>query len=77
MGSGDTQASFWIGATLTFSRDMHDRFLAHGVEPVIADANDYMTSADFNQRLAERLGLDPASVAVSWPATTDHEQKRM
>lgn len=76
-GTGETRASYIIGTSLGFSREMYDWFVAHGVEPVIAEADDYMTSADFNQRLAERLGLDPALVAVSWPETTEDEQKLM
>lgn len=56
---------------------MYDWFVAQGVKPVVADADDYMTSADFCTRLGERLGLDPASVAVSWPRTTEEEQKLM
>ncbi|KAK7706890.1 hypothetical protein SLS63_013859 [Diaporthe eres] len=66
-----------IGTSLGFSREIYDWFVAQGVEPVVADADDYMTSADFNQSLGERLGLDPALVAVSWPKTTEDEQKLM
>ncbi|KAI7773789.1 hypothetical protein LA080_009866 [Diaporthe eres] len=60
--TGDTRASFIIGTSLGFSREIYDW---------------YMTSADFNQSLGERLGLDPALVAVSWPKTTEDEQKLM
>lgn len=75
--TGTTRASYLIGTSLGFSREIYDWFVAQGVEPVVAEADDYMTSADFNSRLAERLGLDPALVAVSWPKTTEEEQKLM
>lgn len=75
--AGSTRAAFLIGSNLGFSREMYDWFVAHGVDPVVAEADDYMTSADFSLRLAERLGLDPAQVAVSWPETTEEEQKLM
>lgn len=73
----DTRSGFIIGSSLGFSREMYDWFVAQGIEPVVAEADDYMTSADFSLRLAERLGLDPASVAVTWPKTTEDEQKLM
>lgn len=66
-----------IGSNLGFSREIYDWFVANGVEPVVAEADDYMTSEDFSLRLAEKVGLDPASVAVSWPRTTEDEQKLM
>lgn len=75
--TGTTRASYLIGTSLGFSREIYDWFVAQGVEPVVAEADDYMTSADFNQRLGERLSLDPALVAVSWPRTTEDEQKLM
>lgn len=76
-GTGRKRAAFMIGSDIGFSRDMYDWFVARGVEPVVADADDYMTSPDFSLRLGERIGLDPAQVAVSWPKTTEDEQKLM
>lgn len=76
-GTGSTRATFMIGSNLGFSREIYDWFVAQGIEPVVAEADDYMTSSEFSLRLAERLGLDPASVAVTWPKTTEDEQKLM
>lgn len=66
-----------IACNTVYSRELYDWYVAHGVEPVVADADDFMSSADFSRRLGERIGLDPALVAVSWPKTTESEQKLM
>lgn len=52
---------------------MYDWYLEKGVEPVIVDADDYMTSREFMRQLAVRIGLDPDHVVFNWPKATEQE----
>lgn len=56
---------------------MYDWYAGQGIEPVVVDADDYMTSEDFSRGLAEKLGLDPAQVAVTWGPTPEEQQAQM
>jgi hypothetical protein len=55
---------------------LYNFYRSHEIEPVVVDADDYMTSESFVRRLLVRLGLDPERVKFEWEAVTD-EQKEM
>lgn len=74
---GASLPAYKIGTTLIYARKLYDWYVSKGIEPVVVDADDYMTSEDFSKGLAKRLGLDPDQVAVTWAPTPEEQQTQM
>jgi hypothetical protein len=74
---GASLPAYKIGTTLRYGREMYDWYVSKGIEPVVVDADDYMTSEQFSRILAGRLGLDPAQVTVAWEPTPEEQQEQM
>lgn len=75
--TGATRANWLISTQLCWNRDLYDYFVSHGIEPIVVDADDYMTSEVFVRHLTGKLGLDPDKAIVSWPKSTDKEKQDM
>jgi hypothetical protein len=54
---------------------LYNFYKAHGIDPVVVDADDYMTSEAFVQSLCVRLGLDPSQVRFEWDAATSEQKE--
>lgn len=74
---GPRRPAYKIGTSLKFARELYDWYAGHDIEPVVIDADDYMTSEKFSRGLAEKLSLDPAQVAVTWGPTPEEQQAQM
>lgn len=74
---GASLPAYNIGTNLGFARELHDWYKSNGIEPVVVDADDYMTSEHFSRRLAQRIGLDPGQVTVAWEPTPAEQQAQM
>lgn len=74
---GASVPAYKIGTDLSFARELYDWYMSKGIEPVVVDADDYMTSEHFCRGLAKRLGLDPEQVAVAWEPTPEEQQAQM
>lgn len=70
-------AAVKFSANLAWSRKLYDWYLSHGIEPLVADADDYMTRPGYVAALCSAIGLDPKRVSVSWPKATEEERSRM
>ena len=55
---------------------LYNFYKAHGIDPVVVDADDYMTSEAFVQSLCVRLGLDPSQVRFEWDAATSEQKEK-
>jgi hypothetical protein len=49
-------------------------YKSHGIEPVVVDAEDFMTSEEFVRGLCAGLGLDPERVCLKWEAVTKEQR---
>jgi len=49
-------------------------YKSHGIEPMVVDAEDFMTSEEFVRGLCARLGLDPERVCLKWEAVTKEQR---
>ena len=59
-------------------RDLYDFYKANGISPVVVDADDYMTSEAYVLHICREVpGLEPETAVLSWPKTSDEEQKEM
>ena len=54
---------------------LYNYYKANGIDPVVVDADDYMTSEAFVQSLCVRLGLDPSQVRFEWDAATSEQKE--
>nr|POF02578.1 hypothetical protein CFP56_58210 [Quercus suber] len=73
---GGERANYLITTSNIWNRVIYDFYAHHGVQPLVLDADDYMTSEDFVRRVCEKAGLDPAQAHFSWPAATEAEMKQ-
>lgn len=55
-------------------RLLYDLYISHDIEPVVVDADDYLTSQDYVRSICKKVSLDPALAVFSWPTVTE-EQK--
>ena len=55
---------------------LYNFYKSHGIEAVVVDANDYMTSETFVRGLCVRLGLDPSKVRFEWDAVTREQKEK-
>jgi len=55
---------------------LYNYYKANGIDPVVVDADDYMTSEAFVQSLCVRLGLDPSQVRFEWDAATSEQKEK-
>lgn len=60
-----------------WTRWMYSFYVAHGIHPLIVDADDYMTSEDFVRKLCSEAGLDPDKAVFSWATTTDEQKESL
>lgn len=49
-----------------WQRSLYGWFVANEVQPVVVDADDYMTSESFVRHLTASIGLDPERAIVRW-----------
>lgn len=49
---------------------LYNYYISHGIEPLVIDADDYMTSPEFVRKVSSKIGLDPAQVQFEWDAAT-------
>ncbi|KAK4497051.1 hypothetical protein PRZ48_011500 [Zasmidium cellare] len=75
--TGTKRKNWIVNTSLAFNRDLYDYYVAHGIEPIVADSDDYMSSEAFVRHLTSKLGLDPAKAVVSWPKSTEKEKQDM
>jgi hypothetical protein len=69
--------SFMLVATCNvWNCVLYNFYKSHGIEPVVVDADDYMTSEAFVRNLHVRLGLDPTKVRFKWDAVTEEQKER-
>lgn len=66
-----------VASTLNWARELYDWYLAKGFEPLVAEAEDYMTNPKMVKNLAKKAGLDPEQCIFEWPAATREEQAQM
>lgn len=60
-----------------WSRMLYDFYVHEGVEPIVIDADDYISSEKFVRLLCARMGLDPSQLHLSWTPPTEEEKKEI
>lgn len=74
---GGGRANFIVTTCNIWNRMLYDFYVSHGVEAVIVDGDDYMTSEDFVRHLCTKAGLDPAQAYLAWSASTPEEKEKI
>lgn len=72
-----SRAEILVTSDWGWSHALYDWYLAHGVAPVIVDADDFMTSETFAKQLCQKIGLNPEEAVFQWPKTEQHVQDAM
>lgn len=71
-----SRAFFLVTTCNVWNCVLYNFYKSHGVEPVVVDADDYMTSEAFVRSLCVRLGLDPSKVKFEWDAATGEQKEK-
>lgn len=71
---GAGRPNFLIVTSHIWSRALYDFFLSKGIEPLVVDADDFMTSEEFVRHLCSKAGLDPDQAYFSWPTDGDKDK---
>ncbi|KAF2723353.1 hypothetical protein K431DRAFT_301940 [Polychaeton citri CBS 116435] len=74
---GGGRPNFLIATCPIWARLLYDWYISHGVHPLVADADDFMTSEDFVRRICSRAGLDPALACFAWEELTPDEKAKL
>jgi len=77
LSHGSGRPNFLVSTGLIWSRVLYDYYIAYGIQPVIVDGDDVMTSEDFVRFLCSRIGLNPKKVYTTWTAPTAEERKEI
>lgn len=74
---GGGRANLLVVTNQIWCRLLYDYFSANGIEPLVIDADDYMTSRDFVRGLCKRAGLNPEEAVFSWSQSTEDQKKQL
>ncbi|KAK8099911.1 hypothetical protein PG999_010285 [Apiospora kogelbergensis] len=77
LAHGSGRPNFLTSTSTLWTRRLYEAYLSRGIEPVVVDADDLMTSPEFARRLCARLGLDPDLACLSWPETSAEEKAKL
>ena len=64
-------------SSLAWHRELYDWYLSNGITPIVAEADDYMSSKEYVQRLAAKAGLSPKDCIFQWEKVSEDEQSKM
>jgi hypothetical protein len=70
-----SRAFFLVTTCNVWNCVLYNFYKSHGFEPIVVDADDYMTSEAFVRSLCVRLGLDPSKVRFEWDAVTSQQKE--
>lgn len=73
--NGGSRAFFLETTCNIWNCVLYNYYKSHGIEPIIVDADDYMTDEMFVRNLASKLGLDPVKMKFEWDAVTDRQKE--
>lgn len=73
--NGGSRAFFLVTTCNIWNCVLYNYYKSHGIDPIIVDADDYMTDETFVRNLAAKLGLDPAKVTFEWDAVTSQQKE--
>lgn len=73
---GGSRAFFLTTTCNVWNCVLYNFYKSHGIEPVVVDADDYMTSETFVRSLCVRLGLDPSKVQFEWDAASSEQKEK-
>lgn len=77
LSHGSGRPNFLLSTGLIWSKVLKDYYTSHGIDPVVVDGDDTMTSEEYVRFLASRLGLDPEQVYTTWSAPSADERKEI
>ena len=55
---------------------LYNHYKANGIDPIIVDADDYMTDKAFVRNLCSKLGINAAKVKFEWDAVTAEQKEK-
>lgn len=68
LAGGGGRGNYLISTCNIWSCMLYEYYISRGTTPIVAEANDFMTSEDFVRHLCVQAGLDSAEAYFSWPA---------
>ncbi|KAF7194573.1 hypothetical protein HII31_04079 [Pseudocercospora fuligena] len=63
---GSGRPNFLISTATFWNRLLYEYYTANGIQPLVIDADDVITSRDFSRQLCSKLGLDPELAHFQW-----------
>lgn len=75
--NGGGRANMLVITCHVWGRLLYDYYQANGIQPLVIDADDYMTSEEFVRELCKRTGLSPDKAVFSWATATDEQQRNL
>lgn len=75
--AGAGRPNTFLLACCVWTRWLYDFYVNHGIQPLVLDADDYMTSEDFVRELCKRAGLNPEETVFSWSTVSDEEKENL
>lgn len=73
---GSGRPNFTISTSPMWIRNLYSYFQANGIEPLIVDADDFITNPDLIKDLCTKLGLNVEQLLWSWTTPTPEERAR-
>ena len=72
-----TRPNVLLVSTLAWHRELYEWYLSNGITPIVAEAEDYMSSKEYVRGLAAKAGLSPDDCIFQWEKVSEDEQKKM
>lgn len=75
--NGGGRANMLVITCHLWARLLYDFYEANGIQPLVIDADDYMTSEKFVREICRRTGLNPDQAIFSWDTASNEEQEKL
>lgn len=75
--NGGGRANMLVITCHVWGRLLYDFYESNGIQPLVIDADDYMTSEYFVRELCRRTGLDPEQAVFSWTTASNEQQEKL
>ncbi|UJO24992.1 hypothetical protein CLAFUW4_14639 [Fulvia fulva] len=67
-------SNYLIPTNYSWQTQLYNFYVANGITPVVAEAEDYMSSPEFVRHLASEAGLDASTCLFEWDAMSEDDQ---
>lgn len=74
---GGSHLNYFSVTCPIWNRLLYDFYVRQGVNPLVIDADDYITNEKFVRSLCARMGLNPEQLYLSWTPPTREQRKEI